>query len=80
MENNKLDNKIIVFLLLIFMTEHSFVIVAFELLLYLFFINKYFINVKINKMTQELITEKLNELIHYPDRKQANLLSLLQMQ
>ena len=46
MENNKLDNLIPVFLLLIFMTDHSLVNLAFELLLVIYLLNEYFIKSK----------------------------------
>ena len=48
-KNNKLDNFIIVFLLLMFMDGHNFVNLAFELLLFIYLMREYFINLKIKQ-------------------------------
>ena len=46
MENNKLNNLIPIFLLLIFMKGHSLVNLTFELLLFIYLLNQYFKQIK----------------------------------
>ena len=61
-----INNKMLIIGLLIIMSEHSFLMFAIELLLSVYFIKQYFKNLKLKKMSEELINAKLDELNSLP--------------
>jgi len=54
------NNQIVILSLLITMTDHSFLMFAFELLLFIYLVNEYFINLKIKQNDKRINKREIN--------------------